>query len=159
MLVGLALMTTVYVAVLIVLCSREGVGNVFAAPSTVRRGLARAWIPFGIAYLVLVALFFMAALTSQRLTSHVRVEPGFPAQAAGLRDGDRVVALEGVPVEFFEQLAQRPFGAGRLTVEVVRGSERLTLGITPDPNGRIGLRPTGESVAPGAGAALATAWR
>ncbi|GBD42708.1 Metalloprotease MmpA [bacterium HR40] len=56
-----------------------------------------------------------------------------PAAAAGLRPGDRILAVDGAPIESFEQLQQlvrdRPGEPLRLTVE--RRGERLQLTVTP----------------------------
>jgi regulator of sigma E protease len=74
--------------------------------------------------------------------------PGLPAERAGLAAGDRVVALEGEPVEeylvFVERIRSRPGLSTRLTVE--RGAERFDVQVVPERAeedgrtiGRIGL--------------------
>ncbi|MBB3641884.1 trypsin-like peptidase domain-containing protein [Variovorax atrisoli] len=68
----------------------------------------------------------------------VRVEPGSPAQAAGLVQGDAVLALDGRPVERFadlpQQITQRPPGS-RMQLQVWRqGAPRMlraTLAVQP----------------------------
>ncbi|WP_418151465.1 trypsin-like peptidase domain-containing protein [Variovorax atrisoli] len=68
----------------------------------------------------------------------VRVEPGSPAQAAGLAQGDAVLALDGRPVERFadlpQQITQRPPGS-RMQLQVWRqGAPRMlraTLAVQP----------------------------
>lgn len=62
-----------------------------------------------------------------------RLMEGFPAVAAGLRVGDRIVAVNGEPVETWEELAQRIHTqAGQeVTLTVERAGERFPLAITP----------------------------
>ena len=61
--------------------------------------------------------------------------PGMPAERAGLAPGDRVVAMDGEPVEdylaFVEQIRERPGQATRLTV--MRGTERHEFEVVPEP--------------------------
>ncbi len=79
-----------------------------------------------------------------------RVEAGSPADRAGVRAGDKVVAFEGTPVAVWEDLVRlvhrSPGRPGRLTVE--RNGQRVDLVVTPTavPNpagtgeiGRIGV--------------------
>ncbi len=78
-----------------------------------------------------------------------QVLAGSPAEAAGLRPGDRIVAVEGETLgelELREVLAASPGRALRLTVE--RGGERLELTVVPADEGgqgRLGVlfRPAG----------------
>ncbi|MFQ5960283.1 MAG: RIP metalloprotease RseP [Candidatus Methylomirabilales bacterium] len=89
-----------------------------------------------------------------------RLMEGFPAAAAGLRVGDRIVAVNGEPVETWGELAQRIHTqAGQeVTLTVERAGERFPLTITPkassqqDATGRtvtvglIGIGPARASV-------------
>jgi regulator of sigma E protease len=78
------------------------------------------------------------------------VDPGMPGEAAGIRPGDRIVAVAGQPVATWEELVravQRHPGQ-QIELEVVRGEggeeTRQTLQVTPrdaDGVGRVGLRP------------------
>lgn len=58
---------------------------------------------------------------------------GSPAEAAGLRAGDRLVAAEGQPVQTLDDLVRAlVLGApGRVAVQVLRGDERLSLELAP----------------------------
>src|SRR5690606_1087972 len=84
------------------------------------------------------------------------LEPG-PAQAAGLEVGDRFVAIEGRPVEGWQdvvtRIRARPGQPTRVTV--ARAGRELTLTLTPEPVtvngetiGRINVRPEITEVPP-----------
>jgi len=82
------------------------------------------------------------------------VEPGSPAAVAGLRAGDRVVSIDGQPVESKEEYRFRvrdvPVG-GSVRVEVRRGREKLvvplrSVEISPESLDRILFRRTGIEV-------------
>jgi regulator of sigma E protease len=70
-----------------------------------------------------------------------------PAEAAGLRAGDLVIAVDGQPVgsvEDFQRLVRERIG-GTVTLELVRGDERVHTSMTPrvDPppgQGAIGVK-------------------
>jgi regulator of sigma E protease len=88
------------------------------------------------------------------------VIPGDPAEQAGLKAGDVVVALEGQPVMSWDELAERIHQrAGQPTrLEVKRGTEALTITVTPKkgkvpgPDGKemevglVGIRPGGATM-------------
>ncbi|MBI2080582.1 MAG: RIP metalloprotease RseP, partial [candidate division NC10 bacterium] len=92
------------------------------------------------------------------LTAQVgRVAPGFPAEAAGLTRGDRIVAINGEPVETWPEVARLIHASpGRpVTLTVQRGEERLQVTVTPRPSrppdnpegreiGLIGIEPINE---------------
>jgi regulator of sigma E protease len=73
-----------------------------------------------------------------------QVEPGMPAERAGLKVGDRVERVAGEPILFFES-ATRLFqaSAGKpLPIQVRRGSTLLDLTVVPEESegkGRIGV--------------------
>ena len=73
-----------------------------------------------------------------------QVLPNHVAQRAGLKSGDRILALNGVPVAEWEQLAKGIHGSPgkrvRLTVE--REGQRFELEVTPQPTRQPG--PAGE---------------
>lgn len=78
------------------------------------------------------------------------VSPGMPAYRAGVKEGDRFVAIEGVPVNGFHEIKDRLKGRADSTVRFTleREGKRFDLTITPmraDPNnpdspdGQIGI--------------------
>ncbi len=61
------------------------------------------------------------------------VTPGLPAEAAGLRDGDRIVALDGEPIATWDELSKRILDSkgARLQLNVERGGARFAVDVTP----------------------------
>jgi len=61
------------------------------------------------------------------------VEKDSPAERAGIQKGDRIVAIDGVPVNEWEQLSNRIKGSGGkpLQVQVRRGSETVDIRVQP----------------------------
>lgn len=82
-----------------------------------------------------------------------RVDPGSPAEAAGLKENDRFVSFGGIPIVGQDQLVEliRKRGGQPTEVQIERGKEKLALQVTPriiDPErktGRIGVMLTGSS--------------
>lgn len=84
-----------------------------------------------------------------------RVLDGFPAAEAGIRAGDRFVALNGEPVGTFDELARRirTLAGQEVILTVERDGARLLITVTPRPvtqqdasgravtEGRIGITP------------------
>lgn len=68
----------------------------------------------------------------EQVSPTVGGRPG-PALAAGLKPGDRVVAISGRPVRSWEQVRQlvRPSAGKELVFEVMRSGERLRIPVTP----------------------------
>jgi regulator of sigma E protease len=62
------------------------------------------------------------------------VSPGLPAAAAGLREGDRIVMLEGRPVTTWEELSKRirESKGAALRLVVQRDGQEVTIHITPE---------------------------
>lgn len=58
---------------------------------------------------------------------------GEPAATAGLMSGDRIVAVDGVPVKSWDEVVSRvsPVTTGTLTFDVLRGTQRVSMPITP----------------------------
>jgi regulator of sigma E protease len=62
------------------------------------------------------------------------VTPGLPAEQAGLRPGDRIVAVDDRPIETWEELSKTILGSSgeRLRLTVERDGARFPLEITPE---------------------------
>jgi regulator of sigma E protease len=86
-------------------------------------------------FLLAIAIFWVVFMVGvPTLTTKVgEVMEGFPAREAGLLRGDRIVAVEGQPIEKWEALAeqihQSPGRPVRLTVE--REGQRFDLAVAP----------------------------
>ena len=86
-------------------------------------------------FLLAIAIFWVVFMVGvPTLTTKVgEVLEGFPAREAGLLRGDRIVAIEGQPIEKWEELAkqihQSPGRPVRLTVE--REGQRFDLAVAP----------------------------
>jgi membrane-associated protease RseP (regulator of RpoE activity) len=113
-------------------------------------------------WVVLVAIGIgtgQATTTIQRTVPTTQSGASAPAQAAGLRSGDRIVAIDGRRVASFEELraALADKGGDRITVTYVRdGQEQETTLVAADENGRgfLGFQPTEQTRRVGPIAAL-----
>src|SRR5438876_1159035 len=95
----------------------------------------------------LVAFLIIAALYASHgfldlTTTRIEVIPGGPAAAAGLQTGDQVVAVDGAPVDSFDdlrrELQKRDAGAQR-RIEVLRDGARRAFTVRPE-NGTISVK-------------------
>ena len=106
-----------------------------------------------VAFLIFMIVYATGAPTSNATTKVAQVEGGTPAAAAGLRVGDRVVAVDGHAGRTFAALSARIRAShGRaITVTVVRQGRRVTLGpkATEKVNGRYiwGFVPAAQQIA------------
>lgn len=94
--------------------------------------LAGPGFNFLFAFLVLWGLFAVNGV--DRFKPEVgRVAEGTPAAEAGLEPGDRIVALDGRPIKYFEEILDKVMeGAGQtMQVTVDRGGRTFTKPITP----------------------------
>ncbi len=94
-----------------------------------------------LALVVMAAVFYQGAPTPAYNKQAV-VIGGFnensPAQAAGLQAGDRVLSVDGDPIEHWEDflITVGPKAGRRVTIAVERGGATIEATMTPDPQGR-----------------------
>ncbi|OAT85861.1 RIP metalloprotease RseP [Desulfotomaculum copahuensis] len=99
---------------------------------------------------LLLAVIFAAQGMPAPTTTVSKLLPGQPAEKAGLRPGDRIVAIDGQPVQSWEQISQLISGLPdrRIDLTVVRNQNRknITLVTARDPSGqgKIGIYPSQE---------------
>jgi regulator of sigma E protease len=87
---------------------------------------------------VIIALLYMTHGFLDLTTTKVAVIPDGPAAAAGMQTGDQVVAIDGVPVNSFDDLRRELQKTGA-PIEVLRGGSRQLLHVRPS-NGTISVR-------------------
>jgi regulator of sigma E protease len=105
-------------------------------------------------YIVASVFFLVAILISgtQRPTTNILVLKDEPAAVAGMKDGDKVVEVDGVKVESWDHFRSMVSKRANLAtpVVVVRGGERVSLTVTPAPKdngeGKIGAQMVPETV-------------
>ena len=108
-------------------------------------------------YLYTVILVVVGLLITGSTAGSMRVDvmPG-PAREAGMRDGDRVLAVDGQPVSEFgeirRQVAAR--GGGPVALRLERDGGETTVSVTPDSRGLLGIRNRMERVPLPVGAAV-----
>jgi regulator of sigma E protease len=99
-------------------------------------------------FILAIVLFAGVALAFGKVTATPRiggVEAGSPAAAAGIKDGDLVVSIDGAKIESFDDVA-RIVGSNPgvpLTIVVNRSGALTTLTATPadhDHRGKLGIR-------------------
>ena len=71
-----------------------------------------------------------------------KVTPGSPAEAAGLLSGDRVLAVDGVAIEFWSDVVQKIRNAPDqpLRLSILRDDARLEISVVPEGYGDRGAR-------------------
>jgi regulator of sigma E protease len=107
-----------------------------------KRALARCGAA-AMTYAVPVLLLVATAVANGRPEASLAVDvvPESRAEASGMRDGDRVLTIDGAPVKDWEQfrsvVQERP--EQTVNVAVRRGADTLQLRVTPNARGRVGL--------------------
>jgi regulator of sigma E protease len=94
--------------------------------------------------------FGYAGFKAKTLTEVQMTLPGSPAEKAGLRPGDVILAVDGRPLFFYQFIQVIERSAGKeLQFSVRRGGGAVTVPVTPRREGdvgKIGIRQTAESV-------------
>lgn len=69
-----------------------------------------------------------------------QVVEGYPAAQSGLKEGDRILSINGNPVKEWIDIRNEIISAGikRIPFEVQRGNEKITISVTPDVNPETG---------------------
>ena len=112
----------------------EGTGDdAYWRQRTWKRMAAIAAGPFAnvlVAFVIFTVVYATGAPTQLPTTKVAAVEVNTPAAAAGLRVGDKVVAVDGHPTQTFDAASERIRSSdGRpITLTVERGGRTLTLG-------------------------------
>jgi regulator of sigma E protease len=80
--------------------------------------------------LMVVFTFYGVPVMSTQISG---VEKDSPAEIAGLMKGDRIVAIDGVPVDEWEELSQKIKGSGGkpLHLQIRRGDEIISVTVQP----------------------------
>lgn len=96
-----------------------------------------------------VAFFVVFSLVgiNTPTTTFSEIMPGYPAELAGVEAGDRVIAIDGIPIQSWEELTGRiqPSAGKTVTLTLVRGGEQFDVQMVPvevGGSGLIGVRPT-----------------
>ncbi len=83
-------------------------------------------------------------LMSPRIPFYVEaLAPGKPAEAAGIRPGDRIIAFNDQPTPFYDEFVPlaRANKGKPARIAAMRGGDTLTFSLTLTPDGLIGVRP------------------
>jgi len=119
--------------------------------------LAGPAMNYVLAWGLLVVLLVAGAAQLRLDTNEVgEVMPGMPAAEAGLRSGDRILAVDGAPTPDFRAVAEAVSAheAEPLTLTVEREGRRFEVAVTTNERGQIGIRPPETVVSFGLGEAL-----
>lgn len=116
--------------------------------------LAGPFMNYVLAWVLLVGLLLAGAAQMQLDTNEIgTVMPEMPAAAAGLRPGDRIVAVGGAPVSDFRAVAEAlsSHKAETVALTVEREGRRFEQPLTTNELGQIGITPPEEIVSYGIG--------
>lgn len=112
----------------------EDKGRGFAEQSPARRAVIAFAGPLVNLLLPPLVFFGMNLVPQQKEPAVIGVVlPNEPADVAGLRPGDRIVAIDGLPIRSFEEMREAVEPRAHVTVPVVvdRGGERVALTVRP----------------------------
>lgn len=104
-------------------------------------------------YVFAIMLFFAAFLIGGKYGTMIEVMPGGAAQKADLRNGDKVLSVDGTPTDDFEAIRKVVISnANRaLPIKIERGGQVLDLTVTPEAKGDkgggiVGITPMREPI-------------
>jgi regulator of sigma E protease len=112
----------------------EMAGRSFSAqPVRTRLGIVFAGPLFNFLFAILAFAVVLMIGMPTLLPEIGEVKPGFPAQLAGLQEGDRIVAVDGAPIRRWEDLAKMIHGSKDrpLQLKVERGGKTFQVSVTP----------------------------
>ncbi|EID76393.1 RIP metalloprotease RseP [Imtechella halotolerans] len=83
----------------------------------------------------------MLPFTPRRSTVIDTIHAGFPASNSELRKGDKLISVNGTPIQFFDELAANlPIKSTEsVTLEVEREGSAKTIQLSPDSEGKLGI--------------------
>lgn len=87
------------------------------------------------AFVVLLILGFTRGIPEMTKPSEIgALQDGLPAQRAGLKPGDKILQVNGAPIDNFETLIKEvgPLGGKQIAVKVQRGDETLDFTMVPE---------------------------
>ncbi len=103
--------------------------------------LAGPAMNFVLALVVWIFSLYIQGLQVNPNTAIDQVEKGSPAESAGFRPGDRIVSIDGSPIDYFgqiEQILAREKGNPSM-FRVQRGADTLSLRVTPVYDEKLGF--------------------
>jgi regulator of sigma E protease len=112
----------------------EMAGRSFSAqPVRTRLGIVFAGPLFNFLFAILAFAVVLMIGMPTLLPEIGEVKPGFPAQLAGLQEGDRIVAVDGAPIRRWEDLAKMIHASEDrpLQLKVERGGKTFQVSVTP----------------------------
>lgn len=86
-------------------------------------------------YILAFFIFYLVFLVGNpTLTSEVgKLLPGYPAQNSGIKEGDRILSINGKEVRYWEEVTKIVHKAGGRNLEIIvmRNEERFSIGVLP----------------------------
>jgi regulator of sigma E protease len=99
-----------------------------------------------------VAFFVVFSLVGVLMptTTLAEIMPGYPADLAGVKVGDKVIAVDGVPIQSWEDLTKaiQPKAGKTMALTLERDGEQIQVQVVPievGGTGLIGIRPSSEA--------------
>ncbi len=122
-------------------------GGLAAAPKHVRFSVLAAGPAANLilAFVLLAVMFMLGAPQEVPGAEIAAVEPGSPAEMAGLQVGDIITRVDGKIIEQFDDLTEHIYGkiGEPITLDVLRGGQPLQITMTPRTSWPEGQGPTG----------------